>query len=205
MKLSKQALIALGITGAGVLGCSRTELTREQLDKMLMETAKKPVTSALSDGAPCYSMMVPVGSIEYLCPVCKTKTHHAKRKNKEDVINASWYREKMKRIQKLGLNATLDETDLCSQCRQDKTTDTVDFYILVTADKRSVRTRLNFSELDMLIAFLEKKDVWKTENDIIRPLKGKLPRLFEILGMDTDGILFRFEEKTGNWILETKN
>jgi len=189
MKLSRQALIALGITGAGVLGCSHTELTRAQLDKMLEETAKKPVPSELDPGAMCYSRGFASETIEYLCPVCKTITHHAKYENKEYASDVGGYRQQVKRIKKLGLNATLDETDLCSQCRQDKTTDTVKFYLVVRVDKREVRTQLRWSELNMVIAFLEKKNTWKTPNDIERPLKDpySLFRIRTILGMKEDG------------------
>jgi len=189
MKLSKQALIALGITGAGVLGCSRTELTREQLDKMLVETAKKPVTSELREGAMCYSRGEPSDPerTEYVCPLCKTKTYHTKRENVWHVQDAMKYRRQIKRVNKLGLNATLDETDLCSQCRRDKTTDIINFDIVVAQDNRSIRTQLWSFDLTLLIAFLEKKDVWGTGNDGTRPLKNELPRIREILGMDEDG------------------
>jgi len=184
MNLSKQALIALGVTGAGVLGCSRTELTREQLDKMLEETAKRPVTSELSLGALCYEMAAPPERIEYHCPLCKTKTLHAKWENVGSVQKVNRLRQQMKRIKELKLDAMLDETDLCNQCRRDKATDTMDFYILVTIDKRLVRTKIGYYDLSQIIAFLEKKDVWKADNDATYPLKDELPRIRTILGMD---------------------
>ena len=182
MKLSKQALIALGITGVGML--SAEDLTREQLNRMLEATATNPVTSALSPGACCYDMAAPPERIEYLCPLCKTKTLHAKWQNVGLVQNASQYRQQLKRIKELGLNATLDETDLCSQCRRDKTTDKVNFYILVTVGDRMVRTQLEGADLDKIIAFLEKKDVWADDMGATRPLKAMLPRIRKILGTD---------------------
>jgi len=178
MKLSKQALIALGVTSVGLL--SAEDLTRKQLDKMLEETAKNPVTSTLSPGAMCYRMSLPPERTEYNCPLCKTKTLYAKWEN----TGENGYRQQIKRIRELGLDAALDETDLCSQCRRDKTTGSVKFHILVKVDDRSVRTQLEVYDLTKVIAFLEKKDVWKADNEATHPLKDALPRIRKILGME---------------------
>jgi len=191
MKLSKQALIALGITGAGVLGCVHTELegalTREQLDKMLEETAKKKVKKTEPIFACCYIPCCPPGRIDYICPFCKTKTHHAERENIKYVEDVDWYRQEMKCIKELNLDAALDETDLCSQCRRDKDTNATNLYILVWVDKQVVRTPLKKHDLTKIIAFLEKKDVWVGECDATYPLKDELPRIRAILGLEEDG------------------
>ena len=132
----------------------------------------------------------PPERIEYVCPVCKKKTIHTKWENVGPVeyINGYHrqigYRQQIKRIKELGVDAMLDETDLCNQCRLDKTTETTDFYIVVTVEGRSVRTQLEEYDLEKVIAFLEKKDVWGDIFEETRPLKDELPRIRKILGMD---------------------
>ena len=177
-------MIALGVTGAGMLAAE--DLTREQLNKMLEETATNPVKSELLPGACCYSPMPYPNRIEYLCPLCKTKTLHEKWEKTGRVQTADKYRNQMKRIRELGLDATLDETDLCSQCRRDKTTEGITFHILVTVDQRLVRTQLEYCDLEKVIAFLEKKDVWDSGAGGTHPLKDALPRIRKILGMGGD-------------------
>ena len=191
MKLSKQALIALGVASVGMMGCSEAEkpsadgtLARKQLDKMLEELAKNPVKSELRPGACCYMPISQPMRIEYLCPVCNAKTYHTKWENINDVQKANRYRQKIQHIKKLGVNAALDETDLCSQCRQDKSKDETSIYLNVTVDKRVIRTQLLHDDLDKLIAFFEKKDVWVSDNGATRSLKDEIPRIRQILGME---------------------
>ena len=204
MKLSKEVLIALGITGIG-LGCVHTEsggpLTREQLDRMLEEMAKTPIASTPFRGAMCYMSLGPRSScltlfdalmrprpperVKYLCPVCKTKTYHTSytvRRLQVIIHTTGGFRQtnhlqwSMERIKELGVDAVLDVSDLCSKCRQDKNTDTVNFYILITEGERSIRTQLEPYDLLKIIAFLNKEDIGDDEL-----------RIRKILGMDDDG------------------
>jgi len=183
MKLSKQALIALGITSAGVLPDGA--LAQEHLDRMLAQVAETPSTSTTEIGAMCYVIMMPLERMDYVCPLCKTKTHHESENWGEPKWQVEKYRKQMKHVKELGAEAALDETDLCSQCRRDKDTDTnaANLYILVWVDKRVVRTQLKKHDLTKVIAFLEKKDVWLDGEDEY-PLKGSLPRIRTILGLD---------------------
>ena len=229
MKLTRRALIALGIASVGGMGCSKSKtsvapqtrtiasqdtvvshdgihtdgtqvpdkpLTRKQLDTMLEKLAKKPVQKASEIGAMCYEPRAYHTRIDYICPVCGTKTHYAEKAETMIAVDAvRFFRQQMKRIQALGVNATLDETDLCSQCRKDKTTSEINYSIVVSLDQRTVRTPFQYgdygSELDMVIAFLEKKDVYTPSYcGYYGPLKDKyplqphIPRIRKILGVD---------------------
>lgn len=188
MRLSRQVLLALGVTGAGVL--SAEQLTRKQLDQLLDEMAKSPDISQLRPGACCYRPAPAPVRIEYVCPLCKAKTLYengssANRWKLDKELER--YRQQVRRVRELGLDVSLDETDFCSQCRQDKDTEELAFAILVTVGDRSARTRLESNDLIKLIAFLEKKDVWKDGIDGIYPLKNELPRIRKMLGLDGDG------------------
>jgi len=179
MRLSGQALLAVGITGAGMLAAE--ELTREKIDQMLKDLVAKPVQKEMP-GASCYKPAPPAERMEYTCPLCKTKTLHEKEQVKH-VRAADRYRRQMARVKELGLDAALDETDLCAKCRKDKASDARQFHIIIWRDDRAIRTRLEHTDLSVLIAFLEKKDVWTSDNGGKYPLQRELPRIREILGM----------------------
>ena len=204
MKLLRQALIALGITSVGLTGCVDTKtfttsevtetetvkditLTREQLDKMLEEIAKKPAKPVTTHEAMCYMMFLPPERMEYLCPLCNTKTLHAKKEDVNLAKRGQWYGYLVEDINRLGVTVTLDATDLCSQCRQDKATDSMNFYIEVRVGERVIRTLVEDDDFFKIIAFLEKEDTWETSEGFtttVRPLKPELPRIRKILGMD---------------------
>lgn len=179
MKPLKQALIAVGIASAGML--SAEHLTHGQIDQMLKDLAAKPVQKVIT-GAAGHGQTPPPGRADYLCPLCKTKTTYETQEHVKHVLAADRYRRQMARVKELGLDAALDETDLCGKCRKDKTTDTTHFSIVVWQDKRAIRTRLEHYDLSVLSAFLEKKDVWASDNDGRYPLQRELPRIREILG-----------------------
>jgi len=192
MKLSKQALIALGITGAGMLPDGA--LAQEHLDKMLAQVAETPSTSEMDPGAMCYEIAFPPARIDYVCPLCKSKTLHEKWENTERVEEMDRYRKQVKRIKELGADVALDETDFCSQCRRDKDSDKLNLYILVWTDKRALRTQLEENDLKKVIAFLEKKNVWNSSYNCTsegcgceKPLKDELPRIRKILGLGGGG------------------
>jgi len=204
MKLSKQTLIALGITTVGLTGYAETEipqgetvktetvrditLTRAQLDKVLTEIAKKPAAKTTTYNAMCYMMSDLPERMEYLCPVCSSKTLYEK-KNVSLASHGEYNSYLIDHIKKLGVDASLDATDLCSQCRKNKTTTKADFYIEVRMGDRLTRTLLKPDDLTKIIAFLEKKDTWETSKKLfettVKPLKPELPRIRQILGLDT--------------------
>ena len=79
----------------------------------------------------------------------------------------------------------LDETDFCSHCRLDKTTDTIQLYIHRLNDREN-RLVLKENDLNILIAFLEKKDVWDDEFGNEHSLQSVIPRLRVLLGIDKE-------------------
>jgi len=181
--MNKETLSAfLAALTAGNL--SAENLTREQIDKFLDELAEKPAPDAkIFEGVSCYDMMMPPDRIEYVCPVCGEKTIHA---HKGFYKEPTWsLRHQTKRIKELGLDIKLDETDLCNQCRLDKNTDTIQYYIVVNLDGKIKRSLVKENDWEILIAFLEGKNAWEPDGGI-EPLKPHLPRIRELLGIEEE-------------------
>lgn len=200
MKLTKEILIALGITGAGAL--SAENLTREQIDKMLEELVAKPTQRIVRGGltreelrgelmverevmAMCYRNGPPRDYSPYFCPTCQTRTLHT-----SGYAETGLYRQQVKRINELGLNVKLYESAMCSQCSKDKTKKP-SVYLEVRTGDRVKRTKLRDDDLPKLIAFLEGQDTYMWPNDDTeRGLRYEVGRIGELLGIEDAHTLF---------------
>jgi len=81
----------------------------------------------------------------------------------------------------------LDESFLCWKCR--KPDQAQDFFLEVTIDGKTTRSRLRDGDLKMLYAFAEGKLVWEESDQhrtMVYPLQPELLRLCELLGVDED-------------------
>ena len=157
-------------------------ITREQIDKLLAEVAKKPAPKAESVFAMCYVMDFLPERAEYVCPVCGAKTIHVKG-SVSDVNSLGYHRSSLEKVKKLGLDASLDERALCETCREEVGLKEVaaDVYLNVRINGRISRTLLKRNDWAKLIAFLEGKNSY--ESDGTKPLKPELPRIRELLGL----------------------
>ena len=184
--MKKELLIAaLGISVTGALDAA----TRQEVEALLDKIAQSPVPKNLSDGASCYSRVFPPERIEYVCPVCETKTLYKWEESKIHTIETSvlihyelsFYRKQCETLRKLGWEVKLDESFLCSKCRKPDRPE--ELFLEVTIDGKTTRTKLEDYDLNKLIAFAEKKLVWGNDTGGTEPLKDALPRIRELLGM----------------------
>ena len=177
------ALSAL-LTGCG----NDKSLTQEeQFDKMLEKLAKKTVPTSLDIGAMCYEIAETADRVEYVCPACGGKTILV------NFSNAWWlndwtlkrYREDVKKVKALGLDATLDERSWCETCRvnMESLPDAGELFLEVKIGEKTTRTKIEDGDFAKLIAFLEKKDKWLGDQDQEYPLNAELPRIRTLLGM----------------------
>lgn len=154
------------------------------VDRLLKRLAEKPVPTKLSFGAMCYDMASPPERTEYVCTVCGTKTiHSVKHLGGWDnpAISVQNYRATLEQLRKLGLDAKLDESFLCSKCK--KAGESA-LFLEVTINKRVVRNALiEVNDLRKLIAFVQGNLVWKGDQDREFPLKPELPRIRQLLGV----------------------
>ena len=195
----------LGALAAG--GISAEGLTQKKLDSLLKQLAQKPVPNNLSPGAMCYMVDMPPERIEYVCPVCNSKTIIAEKQRWLFIGNRlGTYRRQMRQLKTIrlgatldkrstrrqiqqikarGLDATLDERSLCETCRakMKPSPEIGDFFIEVTIGGKTTRTKIEDDDFPILIAFLKKKDRWEAGNGSELPLKDELPRIRQLLGM----------------------
>ena len=157
------------------------------LDKLLKAVAEKPAPTDLAMGAMCYDMSMPPDRIEYVCPSCGAKTLHATRSGgvgfdwDSPLLSLRAYREYVNRLNQLGLDLRLDESALCSACKNESADGLA---IEVTCKGKTTRNKLrDIDDLRKLLAFVEGKFIWKGFHDEEHPLKPELPRIRELLGM----------------------
>jgi len=178
--MKKELLIAaLGIGFTGALDAA----TQREVDRLLAKLAKTPAPGILAIGADCYMMALPPERTEYVCPECGTKTLYSQ--SEQNAYCGALYSEKeynaqCKKLRSLGWNVKLDSTFLCSKCR--KPDQPKQFFIEVTIDKKTTRTKIQGDDLPKLIAFAEGKTVWSGRFETGTYLKYELPRLRELLG-----------------------
>jgi DNA-directed RNA polymerase subunit RPC12/RpoP len=162
--------------------------TKPDIDKLLKRLADKPVPTELNLGAMCYKMAMPPDRAEYVCTACGAKTIHS---TKENLLSGGWdspalsvkyYRTYIEELKKLGLDAKLDESFLCSKCKKEGQSS---LFLEVTIKNRVVRSALvDINDLSKLIAFVQGNLVWKGERDEDFPLKPELPRIRQLLGIE---------------------
>lgn len=165
---------------AGNISASKVDV-----DKLLKRVAEKPAPTDLKMGAMCYDMAMPPERVEYVCPACGGKTIHVMKMPSFDwnvpAVAITDYRNLASQLRKLGLDAQLDETGLCSACRKENQTG---LFLCVTVKGKTARNELhNLNDLRKLIAFVQGNLVWKGEQDQEFPLKPELPSIRQLLGV----------------------
>jgi DNA-directed RNA polymerase subunit RPC12/RpoP len=158
--------------------------SKPDIDKLLKRLAEKPVPTKLSFGAMCYDMAMPPERAEYVCAICGTKTIHSTKQLggwDNPALSFQNYRANLEQLRKLGVDAKLDESYLCSKCKKEGESA---LFLEVTINKRVVRNALvDVNDLRKLIAFVQGNLVWKGEQDREFPLKPELPRIRQLLGV----------------------
>lgn len=166
-------------------GTGLTASSKVDIDRLLKRLADKPVPTKLKMGAMCYDMAMPPERAEYVCPTCGGKTIHVMKMPSFDwnapAVAITDYRGLVSQLRKLGLDAQLDETGLCSACRKENQTG---LFFCVNIKGKTVRNELrNLNDLRKLIAFVQGDLVWKGEQDMESPLKPELPSIRQLLGV----------------------
>jgi len=180
--MKKELLIAaLGIGVSGTLDAA----TRQEVDALLAKIAKTPAPTNLMPGASCYKEAMPPKRAEYVCPDCGKKTLYTDDENQWTpwhLIHRELAKHRRNRdtLRDLGWDVKLDETALCAKCR--KSGKSRDLFIEITIDGKTTRTELKNHDLDQLLAFAEKRLVWRGTYGEEHPLKPELPRIRELLG-----------------------
>lgn len=203
-------LISGSLLLVGLLGCSKSTGAEDRGDRPAVE---QPVTAdgvssmsaealrtMLADleaapppapkmGAMCYEPMAMPGRQDFVCPECGEKTVYASTEGQDQTViwqlsTLADCRREAKSLPKSGdVTIVLDETEYCSHCTPEAKSPALAL-IVKYKDDRTHRTRsVNQTDLRMLRDFLRGEKAYETFNEGSQPLKDRVPRLRELLGL----------------------
>ncbi len=189
------ALLALGMTGcrredggkpvppASVSVGSLQSLSRAEIDARLRDLesreAPKPKMGAL-----CYDMAAPPERVDYVCPKCGEKTLYTKGEAafaERDLLNCRRQFETIRKISPQSL--ILDESAFCEHCSPGVAKPGLALRIAYSDGTIHEASPIVPDDLYLLKGFLEGGLSYPTWNEGASPLKERLPRLRELLGI----------------------
>jgi hypothetical protein len=170
---------------------SLTEL-RDKLQKLATE---QPQATGTTGRAMCYAPPRPPGTISYTCPECNEKTIYAIDPAADDntaararivsVMRVSILRRQTEQLRQLGLPVKLDEKAWCRKCQPAAPQSYSAGMTISWPDGKIHRmATVNSPDLDLLAAFLKGDSMIADAAGRSSPLKDKLPRLQELLGIE---------------------
>jgi hypothetical protein len=171
---------------------------KAELQRRLNQLARSAPPKDLKMGAKCYETVGPPGRIDFICPHCGSRTAYAnppwdagdgssdelRRRFNLVNYNIPHCRDLIKNID--GLEAKLDESELCATCcpKAEKPSLILSLRPQAGADIRRTRD-ITPDDLRALAAFLKGKDRWEGEQEREQAVRDRLQRLAEILGLET--------------------
>ncbi len=164
-----------------LLGLDQHTSSRAELGKLLADLPATPPKS-LEMGAMCYDMAAPPQTNDYICPVDGHRTHYTKGEQSGLLSRElRQMRDAIKRIKKL--DVTLDESELCRQCKP-KVTEPAVVLVVRHADGTAQRTRHpSVEDVQMLAELLSGEAVHTGPTGTQTLLKQHEKRLRELLGL----------------------
>lgn len=156
---------------------------REDVERLLDRIESAPEPESVF-GAMCYEPVAIPSVVEYVCPLCGTKTVYAGYGESGLVLSLPEMRMLFDTLASLTrLEMALDETSLCSACRADSIEEP-GFVLRVTWDDGSEHSsRVTADDLRMLVGLFSGDVSYRTSNDGSEPLRPSAGRLREILGL----------------------
>jgi predicted RNA-binding Zn-ribbon protein involved in translation (DUF1610 family) len=188
------ALLATGLVfGLGRKGPSTATNTvapgerrlpdRSAIRARLQALAKTPAPTDLKPGAMCYETAASPDRAEYLCPACGEKTFYPSGQARHLSFALPRCRLLAARLATL-LECRLDESTFCRRCTPDAAAPVLHLVIRYGTTEREHRAGVNgYSDLAVLIDFLEGKTVHRNAYDGEEALKEHIPLLERLLGV----------------------
>jgi len=161
-----------------------TPLTREQLAAKLRKLSETPAPTELKRGAMCYDMAMVSGTFDYTCPIDGSHTQYSKEASlAQSVRQLASLRSAAASLP--GVSASIDEREFCRKCTPKAPENPAPILVVKLSDGAERRTRgVTEEDLTTLGEFL--RDQLKHEGSTggETPLKDRLPRIRELLGLD---------------------
>lgn len=166
-----------------------SKASNAEIERMLRAVETGPVPE-LKMGAMCYAPMPMVSKVEYVCPTCGEKTLYVADASHpwtlalgvESLRRAQTAAQEAARLH--GVSVALDEKQFCRNCLPGFTNAPQAALVVRLPDGSERRTEaIDVQDLWCLRDFFSGKNVLVGGNDSESPLKGRLPRLRELLGL----------------------
>jgi len=173
-------------------------LDRTAIRVLLKKLADSPTPKAQAMGAMCYDMAPPPRRADYVCPSCGERTLYDESKWSND----EWVQKGVARVvaeeipgcrreiedlrRVVGDAISLDESQFCRKCSPKVARPKLMLRVFFEDGKPRDIENVSHSDLRILQEFLAGKQLTKGDNDSMLPLKDRLPRLQELLGVKID-------------------
>jgi len=165
--------------------------SKKQIDEKLKRLAETPPPEKLATGAMCYKVAFETHiNIEYVCPICGEKTIYKKEKHPDQ----SWLIQNLERninscrneIENVkGINIKLDESQFCNKCSPNFENPQLGLLINIAGQSDTTKIYgINKFDIQLIHEFLTDKLVHLDDYDFETPLKDKIDRIKELLGLN---------------------
>jgi hypothetical protein len=170
-------------------------MTKKQIKARLKHLAESKPPKDLAPGAMCYEMVAPPNRVEYICPVCSAKTLHAVPEDRKNpysgpefkAINAlRWDLPACRRIRDSLKQHSVEivENEFCKKCSPQVKAPRLGLKVSYSdASAPHVVMGVNRDDCVLLNEFFKGSNKFKHLTDNEEPLKHKIPRLKELLGV----------------------
>lgn len=175
-----------GLAGKGPVSVSRLLKGGRESVRLLLERVESEEAPDFIMGAMCYRPAMPPDRVEYICPVCGERAWFAGETGEMLHREAEAMRRVMTEMEgNPCFRAVLDETAFCPHCSGALSPDNPRFILeLVYGEGDTVRTPVQLFDLQMLAGFVRGELTFTDSYDATLPLKDRVPRLRELLGLD---------------------
>lgn len=164
-------------------------LGRAEIAEKLKALSEREPPKDLGMGAMCYDQAGPPQTADYVCPVCGQRTQYSRDGSLTMLVTYELQAMRAQVKGLPGLDAVLDESELCRKCSPRVTAPELVLKVRYTEPGggrieehrvRGVRPR----DLTLLQEFLSGQAKHTGEQGRESPLKDQLPRLRELLGVE---------------------
>ncbi len=155
---------------------------KEEIKGKLLELSKSPAPKQLSPGAMCYAPATQLERADYVCPKCGGKTIYAQ--GMVYIVEGEIPRLRALAKDIKGLDIKLDESQFCKICHPE--VKEPELCIIVSykdADKPYKVCKINSIDLILISGFLNNNDKYNGSTGQEYPIKDKIDRLQELLGV----------------------
>ena len=172
------------------LAADAASLSRAEIEKKLEALAKAPAPTTLAPGAMCYAppLIQPQQTFDFVCSSCGEKTVYPHTASAYySVREVESLRRQVQALRDKGLDCRLDDTAFCAKCGKSGEANKKQFSLVVKfGNAPEHRVALQGSnDLALLQEFLDGKAVHDQGPGGEKPLKDQLPRLRQLLGVES--------------------